>query len=60
MRELQAIRNWLTHPRNAEDLHLTDEELTHVIAATDWFKQTMLGMFDACALADRMYQEGRA
>ena len=61
MGKLRLIRNRVTHPRNTEDLHLSDDDLRYATAAAGWFKTTMTSLFEACAQADEnLRQKGDA
>ena len=49
MKELQLIRNRLTHPQNEEDLQLTRDDRQLVMDAAGWFNATMTSLFKACS-----------
>lgn len=40
-----GIRNRLTHPKKANDLHITDEEIDQLNAAQDWIRDSIGAIF---------------
>jgi hypothetical protein len=49
------VRNQLMHPKSIADLEITEEKLKNCTEGAQWFKDTLLAMFDACNKADRKY-----
>jgi hypothetical protein len=44
-----AIRNRITHPRNAEDTKLSDKDMVDVSDALAWFAEQVGKLFDSCS-----------
>jgi hypothetical protein len=46
-----AIRNRITHPRSGNALEITDSEMEQIVAAYDWFNNTVNPLFGAATHA---------
>jgi hypothetical protein len=57
MRKATEIRNKVTHPKSAESLELSDDDLHTFVDAAAWWKSTMLAMFVACEEADDFWRK---
>lgn len=57
MRRAVKVRDRVTHPKSAESLNLSDEDLQSFVDAAAWWKMTMLAMFEACQEADAYWQK---
>lgn len=57
MRKATEIRNRVTHPKSAESLELSDDDLRNFVAAAAWWKATMLAMFAACEEAGDFWRK---
>lgn len=57
MRRAIKVRDRVTHPKTAESLDLSDEDLRSFVDATAWWKMTMLAMFAACQEADTYWRK---
>lgn len=56
MKKAVEIRNRITHPKSALGLEITDEDANHFINAAEWWKRTLLEMFQACGEADVFFK----
>lgn len=52
MKRAIAVRDRITHPKSASGLEITDEDVNHFVTAAEWWKRTLLEMFEACGEAD--------
>lgn len=57
MRRAVKVRDRVTHPKTAESLDLSKEDLESFVDAAAWWKMTMLAMFAACQEADTYWQK---
>jgi hypothetical protein len=57
MRRAVKLRDRVTHPKTAESLDLSNEDLQSFVDAAAWWKTTMLAMFAACKEADTYWQK---
>lgn len=57
MRKAVAIRNRMTHPKALASLDLSEEDTHAFVAAANWWKHTLLGLFAACNEADAYWKE---
>lgn len=56
MKRAIAIRDRITHPKSALGLEVTDEDVNHFVHAAEWWKRTLLEMFQACGEADGFFK----
>jgi hypothetical protein len=57
MRRAVKVRDRVTHPKTAESLDLSNEDLQSFADAAAWWKMTMLAMFAACQEADAYWRK---
>lgn len=56
MREANAVRNRVTHPKSLESLTLTEGDLTALVNAAEWSRATLLELFKKCEEADEYWR----
>jgi len=56
MRRALEIRDRLTHPKSAAGLEVSEEDAKHFLDAVEWWKMTLLQMFNACGEADEYFR----
>jgi hypothetical protein len=57
MQRAVRIRDRLTHPRSSNGLDVSDEDKATLIKGADWWKVTLVTMFEACDEADRRIKD---
>ena len=56
MKRAIAVRDRITHPKSAQGLEISDEDTEHFVRAAEWWKRTLMEMFQACGEADVFFR----